>query len=278
MTHLSESRKQISEWIADSLQQKKNALQEQFRTTSNPIGYVVVDNLLPTDFVKRIHRIFPSTEHTEEKKSIRENKYIAYQMNRFDEVLEELIYAFQEPNVLSLIAEICEIEHLEADVNLYAGGLSLMKQDNFLNPHLDNSHDKDLNRWRVLNLLFYVTPDWKLEDGGNLELWPNGVKADPVTIVSKFNRLVIMATHQKSWHSVSKVVADNVRCCVSNYYFSREPLLESDRFHVTTFRGRPEEKSKDVVLRLDSMLRGGLRKLFKKGVRKNKHEYKNPKK
>lgn len=275
---MSESRKQISEWIADSLQQKKNALQEQFRTTSNPIGYVVVDDLLPTDFVKRIHSIFPSIERTEEKKSIRENKYIAYQMNRFDAVLEELIYAFQEPNVVSLIADICEIEHLEADVNLYAGGLSLMKQDNFLNPHLDNSHDKDINRWRVLNLLFYVTPDWKLEDGGNLELWPNGVKSDPVTIVSQFNRLVIMATHQKSWHSVSKVVVNDVRCCVSNYYFSPEPLLESDRFHVTTFRGRPEEKSKDVVLRLDSLLRGGLRKFFKKGVRKNKHEYKNPKK
>ena len=270
---MSESRKQISEWIVDSLQQKKEDLQRQFKNTSEPIGYLVIDDLLPADFVKRIHTIFPSTDNTEEKKSIRENKYIAYQMNRFDAVLEELIYAFQESNVVNLIAEICEIEHLEADVNLYAGGLSLMKKDNFLNPHLDNSHDKDRDRWRVLNLLFYVTPNWKLEDGGNLELWPNGVKADPVTIVSKFNRLVIMATHQKSWHSVSKVIADDVRCCVSNYYFSPEPLLESDRFHVTTFRGRPEEKSKDVVRRLDGFLRGGLRKIFKGGLGKKNHQY-----
>lgn len=270
---MSESRQQIAEWIVDSLQQKKEDLQNQFQSTSEPIGYLVIDDLLPANFVKRVHSIFPTTENSEEKKSIRENKYIAYQMNRFDVVLEELIYAFQEPNVVALIAEICEIQHLEADVNLYAGGLSLMKKDNFLNPHLDNSHDKDLNRWRVLNLLYYVTPNWKLEDGGNLELWPKGVKSDPITIVSQFNRLVIMATHQKSWHSVSKVIADDVRCCVSNYYFSPEPLLESDRFHVTTFRGRPEEKSKDIVLRLDGLLRGGLRKIFRGGLGRKNHQY-----
>ena len=86
-----------------------------------------------------------------------------------------------------------------------------------------------------------------------------------------------MVIHQKSWHSVSKVAADKVRCCVTNYYFSPYLLLGSDRFHVTTFRDRPKEKSKDIVLRLDSSLRGFLRKIFKKGVRKNPHEYKKSK-
>jgi len=271
---LHESRKQISDWIVTSLEQRKQELQDQFRDTFNKIGYLVVDDLLPSDFVQRVYDSFPSTDRTVERKSIRENKYIGYQMNQFAPILEELIYAFQEPKVVRLIGEICEINQLEGDVNLYAGGLSLMKKDNFLNPHLDNSHDKDINRWRVLNLLFYVTPDWKLEDGGNLELWPETLKNDPVTIVSKFNRLVVMATHQKSWHSVSKVAADKVRCCVSNYYFSQESLLGSDRFHVTTFRGRPEEKSKDIVLRLDSFLRESLRKIFRKGFGKKSHQYK----
>ena len=84
--------------------------------------------------------------------------------------------------MVQLIGEICQIEQIEADEHLYAGGISLMKHQNFLNPHLDNSHDKDIDKWRVLNLLYYVTPDWELEDGGNLELWPQGVKNEPVTI------------------------------------------------------------------------------------------------
>ena len=96
-----------------------------------------------------------------------------------------------------------------------------MGKENFLNPHLDNSHNKDRNLWRVLNLLYYVTPGWKLENGGNLELWPNGIKNPSITIESRCNRLIVMSTHQKSWHSVSKVQTDIPRCCISNYYFSK---------------------------------------------------------
>jgi hypothetical protein len=83
-----------------------------------------------------------------------------------------------------------------------------------------------------------------------------------------------MTTHQKSWHSVSKVLKEDIRCCVSNYYFSKQPLLESDTFHVTTFRGRSSEKVKDLILRADNTLRSKIRKLFKKGVRENPHQYK----
>lgn len=140
-------------------------------------------------------------------------------MNKYSPFLEEVIYAFQDERVVQLISEICGIQQLLPDENLYAGGLSLMAKNNYLNPHLDNSHDKDRNRWRVLNVLYYVTPNWTLENGGNLEVWPNGIKQNPITIESKCNRLVIMATHQQSWHSVSKVLIDDVRCCVSNYYF-----------------------------------------------------------
>jgi len=83
-----------------------------------------------------------------------------------------------------------------------------------------------------------------------------------------------MATHQNSWHSVSKIVENKVRCCVSNYYFSKEPLLPTDTFHVTTFRGWPKEKLKDVLLQIDNKIRSSVRFLFKKGVRENPHQYK----
>jgi len=189
-------------------------------------------------------------------------------------LLEEVIYAFQCKKNVDLIANICGVREVFADESLYAGGLSLMGKDSFLNPHLDNSHDKDRISWRVLNLLYYVTPDWEYTWGGNLEVWPNGLKEKQITIENKFNRLVVMTTHQKSWHSVSKVLTNKVRCCVSNYYFSEVPLSISDRFHITTFRGRPQEKIKDVFLQLDNKFRASIRKLFKKGIRENPHQYK----
>ena len=160
------------------------------------------------------------------------------------------------------------------DANLYAGGISMMGRGQFLNPHLDNSHDKDRSLWRVLNLLYYVTPDWKEANGANLELWPDGLQQPPVTIGSTFNRLAVMATHNGSLHSVSPVTAEGYRCCVSNYYFSPNPLQATDTFHVTTFRGRPGNRFSDAVLLLDSWLRMGIRKVFRKGIVKNPHVYK----
>ena len=268
-----DTRKEIASLIATSLLDNKEQLQHRFQVITPNIAYFVVDDLLPKSLVLKIYRSFPKIHQTVKKNTIRENKFVGYQMNTFDNLLEEVIYAFQEPIVVQAIAEICVIQGLQPDEYLYAGGISMMKQHNFLNPHLDNSHDKDVDKWRVLNLLYYVTPDWELSDGGNLELWPDGVKRKQTTIESRCNRLVVMATHQSSWHSVSKVISDKVRCCVSNYYFSETPLQKSDRFHVTTFRGRPEEPSKDMILRVDSFIRSSLRKIFKKGIRENKHQY-----
>ena len=113
-----------------------------------------------------------------------------------------------------------------------------------------------------------------MENGGNLELWNNGLKDKPIEIESKFNRLVVMATHQKSWHSVNKVLVSDVRRCVSNYYFSEKPILENDNFHVTTFRGRPSQNIKDILLKIDNNLRSSVRRFFKKGIRENPHQYK----
>ena len=268
------TRDEISEFIVLKLMQEKEVLKHDFKSRRKEIGYFFIDDLLPEELALEIHNKFPTTDEAVRKKNLREFKFTAYQMDQYDSLLEDLIYAFQDEKVIQLISEICGLKEVYGDENLYAGGLSLMGKDNFLNPHLDNSHDKDRERWRVLNLLYYVTPNWTIENGGNLEVWPNGLKQAQTTIESKFNRLVVMTTHQKSWHSVSKVLKEDIRCCVSNYYFSKQPLLESDTFHVTTFRGRSSEKVKDLFLRLDTTLRSNIRKLFKKGMRENPHQYK----
>ncbi len=83
-----------------------------------------------------------------------------------------------------------------------------------------------------------------------------------------------LATHSHSLHSVSPVVFDGYRRCVSNYYFSEKPLLAEDTFHVTSFRGRPENKLADLILQADTFLRMGIRKVFKKGLKENPHVYK----
>ena len=269
------SSQDIVNHICDKIKENQKSILLKYNDTKSDIGYFYIDNLLPEPIAKKCFDVFPSQSEMRCLKSIREYKYVSAQMDNHHPLLEKVIYAFQNEKVVKLISEMCEINELYADNTLYAGGLSLMADENFLNPHLDNSHDANRERWRVLNLLYYVTPNWELNNGGHLELWPEGPKKNPVLVESKFNRLVVMATHQTSWHSVNKVSSkDASRCCISNYYFSPNPLKDSDKFHVTKFRGRPEETVKNIILDADASIRMLLRKVFKKGVRKNPHIYK----
>jgi Rps23 Pro-64 3,4-dihydroxylase Tpa1-like proline 4-hydroxylase len=263
----------LANFIIEKLNFEKENVKIQFQKSNSKIRFFFLDNLLPEEIALQINDAFPMPEQMVLKKSLREDKYVAAQMNLYNALLEEIIYAFQDEKVVEVIGEICNVKNLIPDENLYAGGISMMGNKQFLNPHLDNSHDKDRNLWRVLNLLYYATPNWGEKNGGNLELWPNGLKEKQVTIHSKFNRLVVMETHNNSLHSVSPVDVDGYRRCVSNYYFSNAPLHESDSFHVTSFRGRPENKLADLVLQLDTFLRMSLRKIFKKGIKENPHVY-----
>ena len=265
---------EISELIYNKILAYRNQISKSYYKTKESIGYFYIDNLLPEHLARKCYEVFPEKHEMRCLKSIREYKHVSAQMDKHNKLLEEVLYAFQDPKIVELISEICNIESLHADESLYAGGISLMAQNNFLHPHLDNSHDANRNRWRVLNLLYYVTPNWNKENGGHLELWPNGPKKGSVLIESRFNRLVVMATHHRSWHSVNKVIAESNRCCISNYYFSDVPLKETDKFHVTKFRGRPEDTLTNLVLDFDSSLRMLIRKVFKKGIRENPHIYK----
>lgn len=267
-------RNALADLIFERIVLERDNIKTQFEASENGIGHFFIDDLLPAGIALEINEAFPKPEAMVLKKSLREDKYVAAQMNLYDPVLEEITYAFHDKRIVDLIAGICGITEAFADEHLYAGGLSMMGNGQFLNPHLDNSHDKDRERWRVLNLLYYVTPNWEESYGGNLELWPNGLRDKQVTIHSKFNRLAVMATHNGSLHSVSPVRHQGFRRCISNYYFSKKPLLATDTFHVTSFRGRPENKITDAVLQMDTWLRMLVRKFFKKGIKENPHVYK----
>ena len=265
---------EISDIIYNRLLSHKAELAQAYQATKHQVGFFYLDDVLPLEMAKKCFEVFPDKSDMRSLKSMREYKYVSAQMDKHNELLEHVIYAFQDQKVVKLIGEICQVDSLYADESLYAGGISLMAQNNFLHPHLDNSHDAERERWRVFNLLYYVTPDWEKKNGGHLEIWPHGPKKDPVVIESKFNRLIVMATHDSSWHSVNRVEVDRSRCCLSNYYFSDSPLKETDKFHVTKFRGRPEDTLTNIILDFDANLRMLIRKVFKKGIRKNPHIYK----
>jgi Rps23 Pro-64 3,4-dihydroxylase Tpa1-like proline 4-hydroxylase len=247
-------RRQIADLIVARLEPEVERYAKAFHQ-GGAIPACAIENLLPDDLVEEIQAKFPQSDRMVFKKSIKERKHVAAQMDEHDPLLEEAVYAFQDERVVDLVAQITGLDALEPDVDLYAGGISAMSTGAYLRPHLDNSHDKNRQRYRVLNLLFYVTPGWREEDGGCLQLWDDGPTGQPRTIPSRFNSLVIMLTNKHSWHSVNEVTGQGRRCCVSNYYFSRKSPEENDYFHATSFRSEFGKGAADLVMQADNAVR-----------------------
>lgn len=231
--------------------------------------HFVIDDFLPEELAKSIYAAFPrNADGFFERQSFREKKKTLTNLSDHAPVLTAVTYAMQDPRVVAAVAELVGFDQIVPDDTLYASGLSMMTEGDFLNPHIDNSHDAQREMYRRLNLLYYVSPDWQVENGGNFELWDPAIKQQK-TILSKFNRLVVMETNKASWHSVSPITADDVRCCVSNYYFSKISADESEYFHVTSFSGRPDETGLRLLGFFDNQLRNAASKVLGGGRGRN---------
>lgn len=265
-------RVEIADLIVARLEWGLSDIKDDFRTGPGIPTCQIMD-LLPVEIATRIYAAFPDSGQLMLKRSIKENKLVGAQMDQFDPLLEEAVFAFQDARVVRLVGEITGLELLEPDSDLYAGGISEMKRGSYLRPHLDNSHDKDRQRYRALNLLYYVTPDWRESYGGSLQLWDDGPDGEPRTIPSLFNSLVIMITNKSSWHSVNEVQHEGSRRCVSNYFFSRVCPDETEYFHATSFRAERARGLSDLVMRADNSLRTKVLETLGGRIWKNPHVY-----
>ena len=106
--------------------------------------------VLPAEHARAIYEAFPPVDRLVLKRTLGQLKYVGYQMDAYDPLLTQVIYAFQDPRIVCAIGDITGLAGLLPDDKLYAGGISLMTQGQYLNPHLDNSHDIERNNYRVL--------------------------------------------------------------------------------------------------------------------------------
>jgi Rps23 Pro-64 3,4-dihydroxylase Tpa1-like proline 4-hydroxylase len=233
------TRQQLSEHIAQRLAERKDDLRAYWGQ-SGPVRHFFIDDLLPEPWATACYNALPDPATLLHRHTIKEHKHVGVDLDHYDPLVGEILYAFQDEAVVRAVADITGINSLMADASLYGSGISMMLEGDFLLPHLDNSHDGDGNLYRVLNALYYVTPNWPEDNGGNLELW-SGDMHEHIELHSRFNRLVMMETNTHSIHSVNKVLKPGTRACISNYYFSATPVEDHSYIHRTTFFARPED-------------------------------------
>ena len=245
-------RSQLTDLIVKRLNETKEHLKQEF-FLEHPIKvarYFALDNLLPTEIAERIYTNFPKPSQMHLLNIPGKLKLKYSHLKDVSSLLQDINFAIQDPQVVAVIEEITEIKNQVPDPSQYAGGISTLLKGYRLNPHIDNSHDVDRKYYRTVNVLYYVSPNWRLENGGNFELWDKEIK-NRIIVPSLFNRLLVMETNRTSWHAVNPVLCDAPRCCVFNYFFSEQsPEGEEYFFNGNSFRARPEQKIRRAIERV----------------------------
>ncbi|MFI4919432.1 MAG: 2OG-Fe(II) oxygenase [Legionellales bacterium] len=239
---------QLTGLIVQRINDAKDDLKKAF-FQEHPIKvarHFALDNLLPNDLAKRIYADFPKPGKMRSLKSSGECKLKFGQLKNTSALIQDINYAIQDPRVIAAIEDITGIQKQQPDPLMSAGGITTLLKGGFINPHLDNSHDVDKKLYRAVNVLYYLSPNWRLENGGNYELWDTSVK-NRIIVPSLFNRLLVMETNRSSWHAVNPVLVDEPRCCVFNYFFSEQSPEGEDYFNVTAFQARPEQKIRRAI-------------------------------
>src|SRR5262249_7645463 len=153
VTRMYETRKALATAIAARLIHDEAALTDAWNK-ARPFRYFAVDDLLDVDWARALATHFPAPDQLMLRSSLRERKRVGVQVDAYDRSIGDALFAFQDPAVIDVVGRITGHRTAVADPTLYASGISVMGQGDFLNPHIDNSHDGDRKRYRVLNLLY----------------------------------------------------------------------------------------------------------------------------
>jgi 2OG-Fe(II) oxygenase superfamily len=144
--------------------------------------------------------------------------------------------------------------NLHLDFGLNGGGWHMHGRGGDLNVHLDYSIHPKLGEQRKLNIILYMTPDWKEEWGGHLELWShdeetNRPKDRVSRLAPKFNTAVIFDTTQNSWHGLPEFVScpeGQYRRSLAAYYVRPAPANVDQRGRAL-FAPREDQKNNPEI-------------------------------
>jgi len=233
----------------------RDELRHQFRTAT-PFPNVCIDNFLDENFAEEVAASFPSFHEAQHVGKTftavnEKGKVQVRDVSHFPPAIRRLNDILADPQFLELLSYAAEIPNLLADDQLIGGGIHETTRSGHLDVHVDFNFLNDRQWHRRLNIITFFNKGWRDEWGGRLELWDKDVKHCVHSFQPIFNRCVIFATSEISFHGVTAVMCPpgESRKSFAAYYYTREaPPGYNGMNHSTLFRARPNEQVKGKLL------------------------------
>jgi len=201
--------KYFGEWINDIDNISKNYQNKK------SFNYIVIDNFLKKEYCDKIEELFPlDIENFHKYYNPLEVKYAKDNINEFPVDIKNLFYILSTKQITNIFSKISGIDNLEIDPYLHGGGLHLHPRFGRLNLHLDyEKHPILEKKQRRINIILYLSKNWKPEWNGMTELWNEDVteciyKSDVI-----FNSAIIFQTNEISFHGLPEKIL-----CPENFF------------------------------------------------------------
>lgn len=224
-------------------------LKEEWEAAT-PFPHIVVDNLFPAEVLDAVLAEYPEPEDVDWQRfdAPTEVKLAISDTTQLGSVTRHLFNELNDQVFVEFLEKVTGIRGVIPDPHLWGGGLHQIRKGGFLKLHADFNRHSRLKLDRRLNALIYLNKDWPDSYKGQLELWNKEMTACGKRISPLFNRLVVFATTDFTFHGHPDKLecpADRARRSLALYYYSNgRPAEEVTRSHTTLFKQRPGEAYK----------------------------------
>jgi Rps23 Pro-64 3,4-dihydroxylase Tpa1-like proline 4-hydroxylase len=200
------------------------------------IKRIVIKDLFETDFIRKCEDEFKKIQ---EEKFLRYSdphfEYEKYTLNNVDEMpsnIRKIFNFIHSEEFIQTISLLTGLSPLYIDEKRWGGGIHKTKKDGYLSVHKDftvlpTTYPDETQMLRCINLIGYMTEEWKDEDGGHLEFWDKTGTRVVEKIPLDFNTWVIFDTRDNYHGHPYPYLGEVPRMSIASYYYIREKVDES---------------------------------------------------
>ena len=214
----------FGKWINDI-----DNISKSFQNT-RPFNYHIIDNFLNDTIANTVCEEFPlDLKQYHKYYNPIEVKYANNKIDTFSENIQNIFYSLSSKYITNIFSHISGIKDLEYDKTLHGAGLHLHPRYGRLGLHLDyEKHPLLENKERRLNIIIYLSKDWKPKYNGATELWEPDLSKCFLKSQVKFNSAIIFQTNDLSFHGLpEKILCPEGMYRKSLAYYYISPITAS---------------------------------------------------
>jgi dTDP-glucose 4,6-dehydratase len=247
---------------------KNNEKIEELNNTfinAEPFEHIIIPNFLSDEYAEKIFNEFPIDIYSgnwHKYNNPIENKITNDNINSMPRCITKLFNLLSCKEIIEKIQLLSGIDKLEYDPYLHGAGIHVHTTGGKLDMHLDYEKHPFLDKERRLNIILYMSKDWKEEWNGDTQLWDKDLSKCVVKSPVIFNSALIFKTNENSWHGLPEEIKcpeGVLRKTIAYYYVS--PLESKPDIHrigndgsgyrtKATFKKRPEDEYDELKEKL----------------------------